>query len=171
MATTHQLPAVTELGPFPARPSPVNDTFPIKTHFLSTPEYDMHFLILSPEKTCLYIRIKSLARCNTGPLGRKLLENALQLVEAFADASKRDNAIKMVFDVRRTEGISWRLLLPLVEWMIENKPLFKRKLCESHILLESEIWRQLLKQAIRMAGTVRPVFFNNCPFLHHLPCN
>lgn len=143
--------------------------FPVRTHFLSTPEYDLHFLILDKEKTCLYIRIKCLTRCTTGPLGVKLLENALQLVEAFADASRRDNAIKMVFDVRSTEGISWRLLLPLVEWMIENKALFKKKLCESHILLSSELWRQLLKQAIRMAGAVRPVHFNNCPFLHHLP--
>jgi hypothetical protein len=142
--------------------------FPLTTHYLSTPEYDLHFLILSPEKTCLYMRLKDLIRCQRA-LGIQLLENAMRLVEAFTDASMRANAIKLVFDVRGSTHFSWMLVLPLVEWMKETKPLFERKLCETHVLLDSVLWRAALRRMIQMAGTARPVHINDCVFQDALP--
>jgi hypothetical protein len=152
-------------------PCPTLCQMPCQTPFISTPEYEIHFLILSESKTCLYVKVKNLGRCAVRDSGPQLLQNALQLVEAFADASRRPNAIKMVFDVRATQSLSWLLLWPLVEWMKEVKPLFQQKLCESHVLLNSSLWREALRRMIQLAGTARPVHINACPFQAILPCS
>jgi hypothetical protein len=123
---------------------------------------------LNNDLNSLFVQLNDLSAIQT----HTMLLRPLVLMRSYVKQMSLQNkeAVTLILDMENAQGFNPKLLLPLVSFLRESKPLFKKHLSCTYIVGVSAWWKSILDKLFMFVRTAKPVFINKLPaFIAELP--